>query len=593
MLSPVHNLKINSNDFFTINQIKNLHNSKSKIVKIDTKPQDNKLLRLIQINSFKSSNPSLSPNHHKNNLTEISNVKYIPKRLAPGFSVEFPLKYIGKSTLDSKRLFGTKISINKNKEMKMEKENENNNSKINNIKNNSFKNEYIVKFSNNSNNFNKLEKYIEFISSENQNNFYSIFSKIKENLKNQLNIIFNNSKNYSINNEENSKNYKNDLKSGFYKYKSDRTLSLPKIVTTLNSQDENEDVSLTEENNNQNCINKEEEILNFKNIVIELYNIGSLLNKFLVVILNDLRQCKSVNKKLNQKMTEYEIRLANNNKEIENMKKFLNKYEVSSKIYLKIKNEKELDKVKASFNQKENKYILSIFKLEEEIKTLTSLLDHNQKYINQCKDLQKEIDIGKKKNEELKFMFNQELHEKNVERAIERETEEDMLQKMENMKEIIEELKKEAEIRRKNDIENQIKIKQLNMIINEKNENILMLNEELEWFIRELNKTKNKLNITKIDLNNLENVILNKIKEKEKDTNDKENNNENENINNVNEQHDNEINKDKEIDESLQVNNSNNNNYNNYSLDFDKDKSNSDIPPLNLSLITKIQNSPK
>ena len=87
------------------------------------------------------------------------------------------------------------------------------------------------------------------------------------------------------------------------------------------------------------------------------------------------------------------------------MKKFLNKYEVSSKIYLKIKNEKELDKVKASFNQKENKYILSIFKLEEEIKTLTSLLDHNQKYLDECKDLQKEIEIGKKKNEELSLIW--------------------------------------------------------------------------------------------------------------------------------------------------------------------------------------------
>jgi chromosome segregation ATPase len=286
--------------------------------------------------------------------------------------------------------------------------------------------------------------------------------------------------------------------------------------------------------------------------------------------LNDLRECKYSNKKLTQKLTEYEIRLANNNKEIENMKKFLNKYEVSSKIYLKIKNEKELDKVKASFNQKENNYILSIYKLEEEIKNLTSLLDHNQKYYHQCKNLEKEIEIGKKKNEELKFMFNQELHEKNLQKAIEKETEEDLKQKMENLNEIIEELKKEGDKRRKNDIENQIKIKKLNMNLDEKKENILMLNEELEWYIRELNKTNNDLKFTKIDLNNLENVILNKIKEKEKEKEKENNENENEK---------------KEINESVQ--------YNNYSLDNekDKDKSNSEIPPLNLSLL--IKNSPK
>ena len=559
MLSPI-NVKNKSNDFFTISSNKNIYSSKSKLVKITNVPRNNQLLRLIQINPLKSSDQPLSPKHYKNNLTEVSNVKYIPKRFAPGLSVEIPLKNIGRSTLDCKKLFAQKEG-----KSDMEKFDENN-KKSANIKTNSFKNEYIVKFSNNYNIFNKLEKYFEFISSENQNNFQTLFSKLKESLKSQIKILFSNNNNYY--DKEKIKNYAEDMKSGFYKYRNDKTFSLPKIVTTI-THDESIDISNTEPSSTKN---NETENVNFKSISMELNEFGSLLNKFLNIILNDLRHCKNSNKKINQKMTEYEIRLANNNKEIENMKKFLNKYEVSSKIYLKIKNEKELDKVKASFNQKENQYILSIYKLEEEIKTLTSLLDHNQKYYQECKDLQKEIDIGKKKNEELKFMFNQEMHEKNIERAIERETEEELTHKMDNLNEIIEDLKKEADNRRKNDIENQIKIKKLNMRLDEKNENIMMLNEELEWYIRELNKVKNSLHITKIELNNLENVILNTIKEKDKDNNTKEN--------------------DKEFDESMMQNQSNAN-YNNYSLDNDKNKSNSDIPMLNLSLITKLQNSPK
>ena len=559
MLSPI-NVKNKSNDFFTISSNKNIYSSKSKLVKITNVPRNNQLLRLIQINPLKSSDQPLSPKHYKNNLTEVSNVKYIPKRFAPGLSVEIPLKNIGRSTLDCKKLFAQKEG-----KSDMEKFDENN-KKSANIKTNSFKNEYIVKFSNNYNIFNKLEKYFEFISSENQNNFQTLFSKLKESLKSQIKILFSNNNNYY--DKEKIKNYAEDMKSGFYKYRNDKTFSLPKIVTTI-THDESIDISNTEPSSTKN---NETENVNFKSISMEINEFGSLLNKFLNIILNDLRHCKNSNKKINQKMTEYEIRLANNNKEIENMKKFLNKYEVSSKIYLKIKNEKELDKVKASFNQKENKYILSIYKLEEEIKTLTSLLDNNQKYYQECKDLQKEIDIGKKKNEELKFMFNQEMHEKNIERAIERETEEELTHKMDNLNEIIEDLKKEADNRRKNDIENQIKIKKLNMRLDEKNENIMMLNEELEWYIRELNKVKNSLHITKIELNNLENVILNTIKEKDKDKNTKEN--------------------DKEFDESMMQNQSNAN-YNNYSLDNDKNKSNSDIPMLNLSLITKLQNSPK
>ena len=579
MFSPIniHKKEDFSNDFLTINNtIPNLHYSKSKIAKAPNKPQNNKLLRLIQINPFKSSDRvNKSPLYTKNNISEISNVKYIPKRLAniPGKSMEVPLKLIGRSNLDCKSLFGDNININNKKEHKEEKENNNNKNTMN-IKDNSFKNEYIYKFSIIANNFNKLVKYSEFISSENQNIFNEIFSKLKELLKKQPHLFFDNNNT----NTENIKTYENDLKSGFFKYRSDNMFSLPKInnLTNINTKDEAENRSKTEQNN----VSIEHDNINKQKLASQWYEIGSLVNKLLIVILGELRDYKYANKKLNQKITEYEIKLANNNKEIENMKKFLNKYEVSSKIYLKIKNEKELDKVKASFNQKENQYILSIYKLEEEIKTLTTLLEHNQKYYHECRDLQKEIDIGKKKNEELKFMFNQEMHDKNVQKAIERENEEDLLQKMDNLNEIIEDLKKEGEKRRKNDIENQIKIKKLNMNLDEKKENILMINEELEWYIRELNKTKNDLKITKIDLSNLENVILTKIKEKEKAKAKEENdNNENEN----------EKKEEKEIDESVRINT----NTNNYSLDVDKekDKSNNDIPLLNLSLITK--NSPK
>ena len=579
MFSPtnIHKKEEFSNDFLTINNtIQNIHYSKSRIKKNPNNPQSNKLLRLIQINPFQSSDRvTKSPINTKNNISEISSVKYIPKRLAnvPGFSMELPLKLIGRTNLDCKRLFGDNINVNNKKENKEEKENNYGKNEMN-IKDNSFRNEYIYKFSIIANNFNKLVKYSEFISSENQSNFNTLFSKIKELLKKQPHLFFENNSNN--NNSENIKTYENDLKSGFLRYRSNNIFTLPKINSPASTRDEEENISKTE----QNSVSIEQDNINKHKISSQWYEVGSLMNQLLIVILGELRDYKYSNKKLNQKITEYEIKLANNNKEIENMKKFLNKYEVSSKIYLKIKNEKELEKVKASFNQKENQYILSIYKLEEEIKTLTTLLEHNQKYYHECQDLQKEIDIGKKKNEELKFMFNQEMHDKNVQKAIERENEEDLMQKMENLNEIIEDLKKEGEKRRKNDIENQIKIKKLNMNLDEKKENILMMNEELEWYIRELNKTKNDLKISKIDLTNLENVILNKIKEKEK-VKGKE----------VNDNNENENNQENEVDESVPINS--NNNYNNYSLDVDKDKdkSNSDIPLLNLSLISK--NSPK
>ena len=135
---------------------------------------------------------------------------------------------------------------------------------------------------------------------------------------------------------------------------------------------------------------------------------------------------------------------------------------------------------------------------------------------NKCKELEQEINLGKKKNEEIKKFYNQELLEKNMENVIKTENEEELVKKIEGMQIMIEGLKKEKDEYKKKDIENQIKIKNLNMNINEKIENIMMQNEEIEWFIREYNKLNMNYLDTKKDLSNIENLLLTKMKEKEK-----------------------------------------------------------------------------
>ena len=136
------------------------------------------------------------------------------------------------------------------------------------------------------------------------------------------------------------------------------------------------------------------------------------------------------------------------------MKSFLNKYEVNSKIFLKIKNEKEIEKIKSIYNKKENEYILSNFKLKSEIKNLTSLLEKNMKYYNDCKELEKEIEMDKNKNENLKSFYNQELNEKNMENIIKSEKEEELLEKIKELESTIEGLKNDKDELKKKDIEN-------------------------------------------------------------------------------------------------------------------------------------------
>ena len=63
------------------------------------------------------------------------------------------------------------------------------------------------------------------------------------------------------------------------------------------------------------------------------------------------------------------------------------------------------------------------------------------------------------------------------------------------------------------------------MIINERNENIRMLNEELEWYIRKLNIEKFNFNNFKNEFNILEKEIQNLEEEKQKEEQRKKNEN--------------------------------------------------------------------
>ena len=491
------------------NDMKNINSSKSfKSPQLDISESDssnsletNKILKLLKVDSLKKINIS----RINNRITEPDKLIFSNIRLRnlQILSNDSSLNRLGKSTLDVNKIFG-KINLKKIPEKEEIK-------RVSNEKLILFKNEYILKFARNAEIFNNFEKNSDLISDNKIDNFKDIFMKIKRILKNQANLFFDNL-NIKNNIEEDSKQDKNDIKSGFYKYKSSKKYILPKIFKTLPNEEQNE---LENSNIENSRIDSTLNIKNKETIITGWYQLCSLMNKFIFLIFSELKDSKDNIRKLNQKLKDYEVRLDNNKKEIENMKSFLNKYEVNSKIFLKIKNEKEIEKIKSTFNKKENEYILSNYKLKSEIKNLTSLLDENMKYYNNCKELEKEIELGKKKNEDLKSFYNQELHEKNMENIIKSEKEDELLEKIKELENIIEGLQNDKDEYKKKEVENEIKIRNLYMNIQEKNENIAMQNEEVEWFLREYQKLNSLYLDTKKDLRNIENALLTKMKDKE------------------------------------------------------------------------------
>ena len=94
----------------------------------------------------------------------------------------------------------------------------------------------------------------------------------------------------------------------------------------------------------------------------------------------------------------------------------------------------------------------------------------------------------------MKREFRSELREKNNLIILEKHKENNLNEQLEDMLKIVENLKKEKSDIRKIDLIDKSIIKKLENKINEKNENIMMINEELEWYIKKNDNLKKILN---------------------------------------------------------------------------------------------------
>jgi len=184
-----------------------------------------------------------------------------------------------------------------------------------------------------------------------------------------------------------------------------------------------------------------------------------------------------------------------------------------------------INNIKNLFNKKENEYKISMYKMEDEIKDLTHLLNKNKDYFTKYKEKEAEVIASKRQRDEYKYLYNKEIQEKILQNANEKDKEEELNKKVNDLEDNIDELKEEIEENKRKEIESNAKISKMMMILHEKNENIRMAHEELEWYIREYYKKKNEIKI-------LENRVFK--------------NDNNNNVNNLKDNRDNKTHKEKE-----------------------------------------------
>ena len=441
-------------------------NDISQILKITSNRKNNNILKRISLSQLpnRSVEQSREPSESRYNFDYVPPLNYRPKRLVKigCYNGQMPLRYIGKASLDRDKTIGviensSRIQDTTNTEIA--KTDGNLYPQIYRMSDYEFRSNFLYKYVLNLENFNKFKKCTELISDSNESIFSTLFLKTSQLLEKQSKVAFNNNDNLM----ENSVKF---------------------------SESE-------------------------KKLIVAFSDYSILSNKLLNLLFNEISELKSDNKKLKRKCYEDDINLKNKSQEIDDLKKYLRRYDISTKIFLKKEKEEKIKDVKVKYNHKENEYILLIYELKNEIRDLTKILDKNREYFNKMKDREKDIEDNKKQMQINRDIFNQKIQEKNVECALERDIQDDLKKKLETLNKKIDEFKLEKQNKNKEDMETQILLKKLKMNITEREENILMLNEELQWYIIELTKEKKSHQITKNDLDVLEKKIYNDAKKME------------------------------------------------------------------------------
>jgi chromosome segregation ATPase len=258
--------------------------------------------------------------------------------------------------------------------------------------------------------------------------------------------------------------------------------------------------------------------MNKKKILVICADYSFYIIRFIGLLLKQIKEYKNEIIKLLKNNHEYELKINTLTKELDDIKNYLNKYSISKRIFGEKEKENAIKLIRDKYTHKENEYIVSMYKLQDEIHSLMNLLEKNKNYFNKYKEVEKEVNNNKKNSDLLRIKFNKELHEKNLQFAIEKDKREELINQLNELKNTIKELKEQKDQQKRQEIEITAQVLKMKIVIDEKNENLMMMSEELEHYMREYNKERYNYQNTLTVLRALENRIYNEEKEKKNET---------------------------------------------------------------------------
>ena len=237
------------------------------------------------------------------------------------------------------------------------------------------------------------------------------------------------------------------------------------------------------------------EVLDLKSwakILICYFNFSFSLIKYQKDIFSEMHFIKNENLNLKQKLFLQEVELTTKNKDINDINKYIMQYDLTNKVKYGKKKELSIKEIKQKYTSQESAYILTIYKLEEEIKQLTNVLEKNKYDVNNFKMVSAKLKQVEQDYDRDKEMLEHQNDEKDITNKLLSQTIVDLNEKLAELENEIQQLKNKEEKEKHNYIGFEAKIKNLNDIIKNKNEKIEELEKENKAF-KEKKSNDNKM----------------------------------------------------------------------------------------------------
>ena len=231
------------------------------------------------------------------------------------------------------------------------------------------------------------------------------------------------------------------------------------------------------------------EYLTWKNLISLFYDFTFEYTNILNFLFEEIKILENKNIHLENKLFEKENDLENNLGELEKVNEYIIEKDLNRRKKEDKKKEQDINKIKLKARKKENAYIITIYRLEEEIRQLTELLNKNKIQQNELNIVKNEKNDKIKEIDNLRNKFNKEINDLSI--------------KITCLKEQIEELKYQIK-----ELENENN--NLKEEIDNKNHQITSLGKDKEDIIDMIKIKDKKIKSLQEILNSYENNDKNK-----------------------------------------------------------------------------------